>query len=63
MEIGDHLYSITVILTGKNANMYKYITTGLNFYYSRDCAVDIAAGYGLDDKDVVVRFPVGPIIF
>jgi hypothetical protein len=63
MEMSDHLHSVTVLLKGKNANMYKYITTGLNLYYIRDSAVCIATGYGLDDRKAVVRVPVGPRIF
>jgi hypothetical protein len=30
-----------------------------NVYYSRDSAVGIATGYGLDDRGVGVRIPVG----
>jgi hypothetical protein len=38
--------------------IYAYI-----YFRSRDSVVDIATGYGLDDRGVAVRVPVGSKIF
>jgi hypothetical protein len=34
-----------------------------NYIWSRDCVFGIATGYGLDDREVGVRVPVGSRIF
>jgi hypothetical protein len=43
-----------------NSNEFRNSTT---FTFSRDSAVGIATVYGLDDREVGVRVPVGSRIF
>jgi hypothetical protein len=44
-------------------NMCKELFCSVCVWRSRDSAVDIATGYGLDDRGVGVRVPVGSRIF
>jgi hypothetical protein len=40
-----------------------YFTLELRYFRSRDSVVGVATGYGLDDRGVGVRLPVGSRIF
>jgi hypothetical protein len=43
----------------QRCEIYEYIHCTVSNYKSRDSVLDIATGYGLDDKVVGVRVPVG----
>jgi hypothetical protein len=50
-------------LTGVRDCLFKIFTGTLRIWKSRDSVVGIATGYGLDDRGVGVRDPVGLRIF
>jgi hypothetical protein len=46
-----------------DVELFKMFETCKEVHRSRDSAVGIATGYGLDDRGVGVRIPVGSRIF
>jgi hypothetical protein len=57
-----NLHWNTLVYDFEYYTFFKFLgTTGL--YWSRDSSVGITTGYGLDDRGVGVRVPVGSRIF